>query len=274
MGGKGDLIQSSFCCFKGLGRSAEQKLWEIGCLSWDRIGLLPEKTLSSKKMDLLSLEITQAKAALKAGMAGYFINRFKPGDQIRVLKDFQSQSAVIDIETTGLTSKDVITTIAVMKGRRIHVFINGMDLPDFLSVLKDVKLVITFNGARFDLPFLRRHFSIDLNIPHLDMMPILRNLGFTGGQKKCEDQFHLTRDNSQGISGMLAVSLWYDWKQKNDITALRQLALYNAEDVFMLEKLAINAYNLAMKSIPIRTIINSAFESKVLTLEMIRCIVL
>lgn len=268
------MIQSSFCCFKGLGHSAEQKIWELGCLSWDRINVLPEKTLSPKKMDLLTLEITQAKSALKAGMAEYFINRFKPGDQIRVFKDFQAQSAVIDIETTGLTTKDVITTIAVMKGRKIHVFINNMDLPDFLSVLKDVKLVITFNGARFDLPFLRRHFSIDMNIPHLDMMPILRNMGFTGGQKKCEHRFHLTRNNSQGISGIHAVDLWRRWQQKNDISALKQLTFYNAEDVFMLEKIAVKTYNLAMKSMPVRSFTNSAVENSILTPEMIRCIVL
>jgi hypothetical protein len=39
----------------------------------------------------------------------------------------------------------------------------------------------------------------------------------------------------------------------------------------MLEKLAVKTYNLAMKSMPARSFINSTVESSVLAPEMIRC---
>lgn len=268
------MITSSFCCFKGLSRSAEQMIWERGCLSWDRVKFLPEKTFSLKKTRLLFQEIRQAQKALDADLVDYFLCRFNGADKVRVFKEFRSTAVILDIETTGLSSTDIVTSIAAIKKGRIYVFIDGFDLDDFLFLLKNVNLIVTFNGTRFDLPFLKRHFKFDLNIPHLDMMPVLGDLGYRGGQKKCEQLFGLKRTKSFGMLGENAVRLWRSWKDKNDLNALRQLAYYNAEDVFMLERLIVKAYNQVIRPMPVRTVLDSSFDHIAIQPDMISCNVL
>ncbi len=258
------MLTASFSCFKGLSRSAEQKIWELGCLSWDHFNYLPDKTFSKKKTASVLLEIEQAQMALKAGMPDYFLNRLLNPDKIRVLSEFQQQTAVIDIETTGLSSRDEITSIAVLKNGGIYLFVKGINLYEFFEIIQDVKLLITFNGTRFDLPFIRRFFSIDLGIPHLDLLPVLKPLGYYGGQKKCEKIANLRRIYSKGTTGKDAVILWDYWQKKHDITSLKQLILYNAEDVFMLEKLAIKTYDLVMKTFPIHLPLKSSISNQVL----------
>ena len=255
------MLTASFACFKGLSISSEQKIWELGCHSWDHFDHLPKKTFSAHKMLTVHSEIKQAQIALKARMADYFLNRFKNPDKIRVLSEFQNQSAVIDIETTGLTAKDEITTIAVLKNGVIFLFVKDINLDDFLESIQDVKLLITFNGTRFDLPFIKKFFTIDLTIPHLDIMPVLKQLGYVGGQKRCEELLHLKRLYSDGMGGTDAIFLWKDWQQNRNRGALNQLMLYNADDVFMLEKLAIKSYNLVMKSFPLRLNLKSSTPS-------------
>lgn len=225
--------------------------------------------MSPGKTASIALEIKQAETALKADMADYFLNRFQGLDKIRVLHDFQAQAAVVDIETTGLNPNDVITSIAMLNNGKISLFVNGINLPDFLSALSTVKLLITFNGARFDLPFLRRHFLIDLGIPHLDLMPVLKQLGYSGGQKQCEKKAKLQRCHSDGMSGKDAVFLWNRWETQNHRESLNELMIYNAEDVFMLEKLAVKAYNLVMKTFPMHLSLESSTIDKVLTTDNI-----
>ena len=268
------MLESSFCCFKGFSNSAEQKIWQLGCLSWQHISYLPSGTFSPKKTHLLEAEIVRAKIALQAQLPDYFIHRFEGADKVRVLKNFQDRSAVIDIETTGLGSKDMITTIALLKSGAIYVFVNEIDIDNFLSMLEGVRLLITFNGSRFDLPFLRRHFSIDLGLPHLDLMPVMNALGYKGGQKACEKFSQMRRTFSQGNTGMDAVHLWKKWKLERNFKALEKLVIYNAEDVFMLEKLAVMAYNQVMKTYPMGIFLKSSVEETSLSLDLINCIAL
>lgn len=252
------MLTGSFACFKGLSISSEQKIWELGCHTWDQFDHLPHNTFSAPKMATVHSEIKQAKIALGAGMVDYFLNRFKYPDQIRVLHEFQHQSAIIDIETTGLKAIDEITTIALLKHGEISLFIKDINLPFFLKSLQDLKLLITFNGTRFDLPFIRKCFSIDLALPHLDLMPVLKQLGYSGGQKRCEELLHLKRHFSKGLTGHDASQLWNEWQNNQNHAALNQLIQYNIEDVFMLEKLSIKCYNMATRNYPFRPKLKSS----------------
>lgn len=268
------MLKISFSCLKGFSDSAEQKIWQLGCLTWEHIAYLPSGTFSPDKTRSLATEINRAKIAYIAQLPDYFIHRFKHANKVRVFKDFQENSAVLDIETTGLGKKDIVTTIALLKKGIIHVFINGVDLDNFLFMLKDVRLLITFNGTRFDLPFLRKHFSIDLNMPHLDLMPVLNALGYRGGQKKCEETCLMRRTFSQCKSGKDAIRLWKEWESKKNRNALQNLAVYNAEDVFMIEKLAVMAYNRVMKIYPMEIFMTSSIKNQCLALDLIECSVL
>ncbi|EIM64758.1 ribonuclease H-like domain-containing protein [Desulfobacter postgatei] len=263
------MLTASFSCFSGLSSSSEQKLWELGCLSWDQFEYLPNKTFSREKMKDVRLQIDQANIALKAGMPDYFLNRFANPDKIRVLEKFQKETAIIDIETTGLRQEAQVTSIAVLKHGKIFLYVKNINLSNFLESLEDINLIITYNGTRFDLPFIRKCFKIDLTIPHLDLLSVLKQLGYTGGQKQCEARLGLDRNLSPGLDGRDAIRLWESWQRHQIQSDLNQLLLYNAEDVFMLEKLAVHSYNLAMKKFPISLRLKSSIPGKMLTKENI-----
>jgi uncharacterized protein YprB with RNaseH-like and TPR domain len=263
------MLTSSFSCFTGLSSASEQKLWELGCLSWDQFEYLPDKTFSPKKMKDIRLQIAQANIALKAGMPDYFLNRLANPDKIRVLEKFQKKSAVIDIETTGLMQEAKITSIAVLKYGKIFLYVKDINLDNFLESLEDINLIITYNGTKFDLPFIRKYFKIDLTIPHLDLMPVLKQLGYAGGQKLCETALSLNRGPSTGLDGIDAIRLWENWQRHQIQSDLNNLLFYNAEDVFMLEKLAVQSYNLAIKKFPISLKLKSSIPDNMLTKEHI-----
>lgn len=253
------MLTASFTCFRGLSPAAERRLWEAGCLNWRTFHAASPSLLSERKRAAIGAEMLQAEAALEAELPDFFLNRLPAADKIRVLHEFQNTTAFVDIETTGLRPADRITTIAVLKNGHLSVFVKDRDLHRFLGELRGVRLLATYNGTRFDLPFIRKEFGIDLAIPHLDLMPVLAAHGYRGGQKQCEQTAGLRRQFSEGTDGAQAVNLWNRFVNDNSEAALDELKTYNAEDVVMLEKLACLAYRRSMQTFPLRLDIKPKF---------------
>ena len=68
-------------------------------------------------------------------------------------------------------------------------FINGIDLEDFPQALKGCKVIVTFNRARFDLPFIEQHLpSVNFDQLHIDLLYPLRRLGLIRGAKTYRDR--------------------------------------------------------------------------------------
>ena len=145
----------------------------------------------------------------------------------------------IDIETTGLSStENHITVIGALKGKEFIQLINGINLNNSSvnELFSDVTEIVSFNGKRFDLPFIQAKFNfLKLTSNHKDLMNIGWSKGFYGGLKKLEKTFGLTRDS--GVSnGFEAVILWK--KHVNGCNkSLKKLLAYNKEDVINLVKL-------------------------------------
>lgn len=78
----------------------------------------------------------------------------------------------------------------------------------------------------------------------------MHNLGYWGGLKECERKLGIQRQ-IEGIDGVQAVQLWSYYKNINDNSALKQLILYNSQDVLSLEHIIIKAYNKIMKDCPV-----------------------
>jgi len=245
------MLTCTFCCFRGIGPGAERRLWDAGCISWDAFERIQRPILSSAKTASVLRQIDEARAALDAGLADWFLTRLRGADRVRVLPHFLDTVGYLDIETTGLGPGADVTAIALYDGRQTRTFVNGRDLADFLRALPRFRLLVTFNGARFDLPVLRRRFGIELAVPHLDLMHVLSGLGFRGGLKNIEREFGLTRETDEQITGLDAVLLWDRWVGKRDAAALDQLIRYNARDARGLEILAALAYNRVVSSFPV-----------------------
>jgi len=102
---------------------------------------------------------------------------------------------------------------------------------ELLNFLNGVKLLMTYNGARFDLPLVRRRLGADLAVlfAHRDLMGDCWAQNLHGGLKKVEQRLGIHRD-TEGIDGLAAIRLWHAHRG-GDGEALELLLRYNREDV-------------------------------------------
>jgi uncharacterized protein YprB with RNaseH-like and TPR domain len=145
--------------------------------------------------------------------------------------------AYLDIETTF---DNQISVVGIhIPGREMVQLLGGRitDL-SIAQALEGVGTVITFNGASFDLPFVRRITGFDVKdlAEHRDLLRDCRKRGLRGGLKKVEVLLGISRDS--GVTdGRLAPRLWQRWENDGDKAALDLLLEYNKEDCVNLETL-------------------------------------
>ena len=248
------MLRHTFLHVPGIGYVNEQKLWAHGFLSWEDFFERDEScpvplTVRYRLADHLEESVR----ALAAGQARYFEVRLPPGEMWRLYPEFSERVAFMDIETTGLyPGADAITLIGLFDGRETKVFIRGVNLPEFAQEIGKYSLIVTFNGKRFDIPFIQRAFGeLPPHQAHIDLLYPLRKLGYRGGLKAIEAQLGLEREGAlKGVNGFLAVLLWREYQRGNK-PALDTLVRYNLEDVVNLQYLADVAYNEAIARLPI-----------------------
>jgi uncharacterized protein YprB with RNaseH-like and TPR domain len=149
-----------------------------------------------------------------------------------------SVEAYLDIETTGLTPDGCEITVIgihICRGEEVDfVQLVGRDVTaaDILAALKDVDVLYTYNGSRFDLPFIHARLGIDLAemFPHHDLMFDCWRKNLYGGLKGVERQLGVPR-KLPDMNGWEAVRLWWKYVDSFDLEALHKLCEYNREDV-------------------------------------------
>ena len=130
-----------------------------------------------------------------------------------------------------------MTTVSFHRDGETTTLVRGRDLTReaVRAQLDEASLLVTFNGKRFDVPFLETSFDLDVNTPHLDAMYTCRKLDLSGGLKPIEREIGLDRDRPD-ISGRDAVRLWHEY-ERGDESALETLVEYNREDTVNLRRL-------------------------------------
>ncbi len=238
------MLRQTFLHVPGVGYRTEDRLWHAGIGSWDDVGTDRFARLPRHLRASLEEEIGRSEEALRRGRYRYFAVRLPPREHWRAWPEFREAVAYLDIETTGLDmGRDAVTVVGVYDGRRKRSFVRGENLEDLPAALETTRLLVTFNGARFDVPFLRRAFPrMRLDQLHLDLVNPLHRLGYWGGLKRIEARLGIERsDETAGLRGMDAVRLWEAYEAGDD-DALERLLAYNLEDVVNLEPLAEFAY--------------------------------
>lgn len=237
------MLQNSFIFLDGVGTARELSIWREGILSWkefverDKItGMsVPVKERANR---LLSTSMDK----LDAGEAGFFASLLRTKDHWRCFDEFRGGAMYLDIETTGTSKSAPITVVGVYHGKRMHSLVRGQNLePSTLrALLEPAGMLVTFNGASFDIPMLEWHFPGAVpKVPHLDLKHLLRRLGHTGGLKAIEPDMGVERDlRIQYLTGQDAAYLWRLWQRKGSWNALETLKEYNAEDCRNLETIA------------------------------------
>ncbi len=249
------MLEHTFLHLPGIGHTAERLLWEQGVLTW-RDALCRSSPLPQwcRLVDL-SAAIQESMVHLEAGDAYYFHLRVPTPEHWRLFRDFADRAVCLDIETTGLScGPGYITVIGLYDGREYKTFVQGHNLHQFTSEIRRYTMVITYNGLRFDLPFIQAEMGPVLEgLAHLDIMYPWRRLGGRGGLKGVEQQTGLARPSDlEGLDGYDAVRLWRLY-QRGHHSALDTLVRYNAEDAAVLLPLATLAYNSLALELPFNT---------------------
>jgi len=152
--------------------------------------------------------------------------------------------AYLDIETTGLSRfYDCITVIGIYlcnseDDKLIQLVGEQVTIDNLLKALEGVNTIYTYNGSRFDLPFIDSSLGIDLEakLHHHDLMYDCWRNNLYGGFKAVEQQLGIFRQ-LEGIGGLGAVMLWWKYQNDGDQNALALLLQYNKEDVVNLKAL-------------------------------------
>ena len=152
--------------------------------------------------------------------------------------------AYLDIETTGLSRRmNEITVIGLHLVSDVNTeFIQlvGTDITAdrILEKLIGVDVIYTYNGSRFDLPFIYCRLGVNLAklFIHRDLMYDCWRNNLYGGFKAVERQLGIHRRLTE-INGYEAVRLWWRYVNDYDEGALSTLLKYNREDVVNLKVL-------------------------------------
>ena len=244
------MLKQTFRHIPGIGLTTEKKLWDAGVLSWEGWQDPPPFALGTSAVRNIPAFLESSMKALASGWPSFFIKHLDSADYWRIFPHFRSQTAYIDIETTGLEADAEITTIALYDGDTVRTYINGRNLDDFVADIFSYQVLVSYNGRGFDVPFLERYFKIELEHAHIDLRYVLARLGLKGGLKGCERQMGISRGDLDGVDGFFAVLLWREYERHNDEKALETLLAYNIEDTVNLERLLVEAYNRNVAGTP------------------------
>ncbi len=164
-------------------------------------------------------------------------------------KEFQEMSqpsnvGYMDIETTGLSSEyNHVTLIGLHSLDATSVYIDKHNHTKAVNDIDACNYLVTFNGNRFDIPFVDKHYGLKQKFKSIDLMYLFWQLGYKGGLKKIEHDLGLSRMSEvQDMKGSEAVTLWHKYKAGNQ-EALKKLVNYNIEDIVNLEVL----FNFALQ---------------------------
>lgn len=221
-------IENSFIPVRGVGTKTERRLWEHGITHWDDFdGSVVGDTTAERIYDFLD----EAAPRLADGDARYFDSTFPSKERWRLYENFRDSTCFFDIETTGLdAARNDVTTVTFHRGGETTTLVQGDNLTaDALHEQFDpADLIVTFNGKRFDVPFLEQSFDLAIDVPHVDLMYPCKRLGLTGGLKQVEKDVGIDRDRPD-LSGRDAVRLWRQYERGDD-DALDTLVSYNRDD--------------------------------------------
>lgn len=228
-------LENTFVGVEGIGETLERRLWAAGVTHWDDFD---RSVLGPTRADRIEAFLGNARGRLAAGDARFFERTLPSSERWRLYENFRDEAVYLDIETTGLSHHHDVTTVSLHRDGRTTTLVRGRDLTvDRLrEALAPASLLITFNGAQFDLPFLESSFNLTIDTPHVDLRYPCGQLGLSGGLTAIERTIGLERDRPD-ISGDDAVRLWHAYDRDGNEAALETLVAYNREDTANLRPL-------------------------------------
>ena len=226
------VLRSTFVHLPGIGPVTEAELWRRGVRDWSELCAAAPVAPRGPAGEALAHGVAASERALSARDIGWFARRLPEREHWRLYPAFAGETAFLDIETTGLSPFEGIVTVTSVHGQgKVRSFVAGEDLEELPAYLRRFGVLVTFNGSRFDVPFLQATFPQLVPPPaHIDLRFLLYRLGLSGGLKRIELTLGLgDRNGVEGVDGLQAVRLWHEYRRGN-AAALERLVRYNRAD--------------------------------------------
>ena len=238
------MITSTFIFLERIGYKLEQNIWKNGIPNWDSFLKRNNiKGLSRHRKLYYNRKILNARKALYNFDSTYFLDIMPQLEMWRLYDFFKEDAVFLDIETTGLSkSNDDITVFGLYDGINTKIMIKGINL-DYNALKKELqkyKLIVTFNGASFDLPFIEKRYPNLLpKIPNFDVKSVTDRLELRGGLKNIEKMLGIKRNPIiEKFYGGDALTLWRMYRATGDDYYLNLLVEYNEYDIVNLKIIA------------------------------------
>lgn len=213
------MIQGCFNHVYGIGPVTETRLRALGFLTWqDCIDNEKDIPFNSSRRKHFIDSLKHSQEVYEGNDIRELVRLMPVKEHWRILAEYFDRAAFFDIETTGLSwYSSHISVISALYQNEMYTCVYNRNLDDFLLLMEDVDLLVTFNGTCFDLPFVERTFNIPgIDTAHIDLRWVAYYQGFRGGLKGIERALEITRPEEIGdIDGFEAVDLYYQWQSGN-----------------------------------------------------------
>ena len=237
------MIQNSFIFLEKIGKKGEKNLIQQGIDNWD--SFLKAKSIrgiNNSRKTFYDRQIQKARNALYNFDSQYFLDILPQSENWRLYEFFKEETVFLDIETTGLSLHNDITVFGIYDGIETKTMIKGINL-DYKTLKKELeryKLIVTFNGSSFDVPFINKRYpGILPKIPNFDIRSVTDRLNLKGGLKEIEKKLGIKRNKIiEKFHGGDALTLWKMYKATGNDYYLELLVEYNEEDIINLKTIA------------------------------------
>ncbi len=225
------MLCATYIHIGSIGTRTERAIHRRGLCRWEEFERNAPRIDSFRRRRILEA-LPRSLEARRRGDLAYFARRLPVAEHWRILADFERIATFLDIETSDARpGPDALTVVGLFDGRCCSQFVAGRDMEALPHVMERSRILVTYNGARFDLPLLRAcGLPFAPGVVHVDLMHLCHRLGIKGGLKGAERRLGIRRPPEvAGMDGYQAVLLWRR-HLNGDRRALPRLLLYNRCD--------------------------------------------
>lgn len=226
------MLTKTYIHIPGISVKTERHIHSFGVCDWLKF-LNSPPPLNQRTLNTIRRHIPESLSQLKRKNVDYFASLLPSREHWRLVEPFSDLVAAVDIETTGgSTYSTKITVIGISANGRYYAFYDDFDERAVARLLSRFRILLTYNGKRFDIPCLIRCFNWRFlkRALNVDLMYLCRRFGLKGGLKAVEKSLRIERPcGIEDLNGYDAVLLYKRYRE-GDNNSLRLLLEYNRSD--------------------------------------------